>query len=148
MTQFADLMGKAKAEGIQKIGVGAFIRDPLGRLLVLQRSEPEFLGSMWEIPSGGVEGGETWEQALVREVREETGLEVTHIGEFINSFDYHSGSGRLTREHHFEVSVADSHRLQLSPEHQASAWISDIRQLNGLLTPQMNEAISGYLQVA
>lgn len=145
MTQFADLVAQAKHDGIQKIGVGAFIRDLSGRLLVLQRAEPAFLGNMWEIPSGGVAGGESWEQALVREVRVATGLLVSHIGEYIGSFDYKSGSGRSTREHHFEVIVADAFSLRLSPEHKASAWISDVRQLGSLVTLQMKQAISHYL---
>lgn len=145
MTQFADLMAQAKHDNVEKIGVGAFIMDHAGRLLVVQRAQPEFLGNMWEIPSGGVESGEPWEAALCREVLEEANLEVTHIGDYMGSFDYRSGSGRLTREHHFEVTVADVSRLRLSPEHQASAWISDIRQVGVLITEPMKQAITSYL---
>lgn len=148
MTQFADLMTQAKNDGIEKIGVGAFICDPMGRLLVLQRAEAEFLGNMWEIPSGGVESGESWEQALCREVLEETSLVVSHIGDYVNCFDYKSGSGRLTREHHFCVGVADYGSLHLSPEHKASAWISDVAQIGVLITPQMQAAIAGFLALA
>jgi len=101
---------------------------------------------MWEIPSGGVMGGESWEQALVREVRKETGLVVSHIGEYIGSFDYKSGSGRSTREHHFEVIVDDAFNLRLSAQHKASAWISDVRQLGSLMTLQMKQAITHYLE--
>lgn len=147
MTQFADLVAQARHDGVQKIGVGAFIRDPAGRLLVLQRAQPEFLGNMWEIPSGSIKGGEAWETALVREVREETHMELTHIGDYMGCFDYQSGSGRLTREHHFEVAVADTGRLLLSPGYKASAWITDVRQIGVLITPPMKKAISDYLAV-
>lgn len=140
------LAEKATADGIEKIGVGAFITDAQGHLLVLQRAEEEFLGDMWEIPSGGVEPGETWEQALIREVREETGLAVTRIGAFVNSFDYISGSGRKTREHHFVVEVASTDALHLSPEHQTSAWIVDASQLGPLMTPEMRASVEGFLR--
>lgn len=145
MTQFADLMAQAKHDNIEKIGVGAFIKDNSGRLLVVQRALPEFLGNMWGVPSGGVKSGEAWETALCREVLEETGLEVGHIGDYIGSFDYRSGSGRLTREHHFELSIVDASRLRLSSEHQASAWITSISQIGVLITPQMKQTISNYL---
>jgi mutator protein MutT len=47
---------------------GAVIRD--GRILVIRVRAQE-----WELPKGGIEPGETAEQAAVREVREETGIE-------------------------------------------------------------------------
>ncbi len=56
--------------------VGAIITDPAGRLLLIKRGhEPE--AGRWSVPGGRIEPGESDEQALVREVREETGLTVT-----------------------------------------------------------------------
>jgi mutator protein MutT len=56
--------------------VGAIITDASGRLLLIKRGhEPE--AGRWSLPGGRVEPGESDEQALVREVREETSLEVT-----------------------------------------------------------------------
>lgn len=55
--------------------VGAIITDA-GRLLLVKRGhEPE--AGRWSLPGGRVEPGESDQEALVREVREETGLEVT-----------------------------------------------------------------------
>jgi mutator protein MutT len=60
------------------VGVGgAVVRD--GRVLLVRRGKPPLYGR-WVIPGGTVELGETLEQALVRELREETGLEVEPVG--------------------------------------------------------------------
>ncbi|MET7716061.1 (deoxy)nucleoside triphosphate pyrophosphohydrolase [Streptomyces sp. NPDC005407] len=46
-----------------------------GRLLAARRSAPEELVGRWELPGGKLEPGESPEQALVRELREELGVE-------------------------------------------------------------------------
>jgi 8-oxo-dGTP diphosphatase len=56
--------------------VGAVIRDDAGRLLMIVRGHDPGRG-LWSIPGGRIEPGETPEQAVVREVREETGLDVS-----------------------------------------------------------------------
>lgn len=56
--------------------VGAIVRDERGRLLLIRRARPPAAGS-WSLPGGRVETGEVPEQAVVREVAEETGLTVT-----------------------------------------------------------------------
>lgn len=55
--------------------VGAAILDG-GRLLAAQRSAPPALAGRWELPGGKVEPGETAEAALLRECREELGVDV------------------------------------------------------------------------
>jgi 8-oxo-dGTP diphosphatase len=60
--------------------VGAVVLDPTGRLLVVQRANPPAAGQ-WSIPGGRVEPGESALDAVVREVREETGLAIRVIRE-------------------------------------------------------------------
>jgi 8-oxo-dGTP diphosphatase len=55
--------------------VGAVIRDDKGRLLLVKRGHEPGAG-LWSLPGGRIEPGETDAEALVREMREETGLEV------------------------------------------------------------------------
>ncbi|BAU85810.1 mutT protein [Streptomyces laurentii] len=57
---------------------GALVDE--GRLLAARRSTPAELAGRWELPGGKREPGESSEEALVRELREELGVE-TEIGE-------------------------------------------------------------------
>ncbi len=52
----------------------AVVRD--GRLLTCRRTSPPEAAGRWELPGGKVEDGETPDQALVREVREELGCTI------------------------------------------------------------------------
>jgi 8-oxo-dGTP diphosphatase len=55
--------------------VGAVVHDAAGRLLLIRRGHDPHRG-LWSLPGGRIEAGESPEQAVVREVREETGLDV------------------------------------------------------------------------
>jgi ADP-ribose pyrophosphatase YjhB (NUDIX family) len=55
--------------------VGALVHDAHRRLLLIRRGQEPHRG-LWSLPGGRVEPGETAEQAIVREVHEETGLAV------------------------------------------------------------------------
>ena len=55
----------------------AIIRD--GKVLIVRRARPP-AGGLYTLPGGGVEVGETLVEAVMREVREETALEVEPVG--------------------------------------------------------------------
>src|SRR3954452_17334137 len=63
--------------------VGAVVHDRAGRLLLIRRGHDPHRGR-WSLPGGRIEPGESPEQAIVREVREETGLEV-RVGPAVGS---------------------------------------------------------------
>lgn len=67
-----------------RVGVGAVVIHE-GRVLLIRRGK-EPLRGRWVIPGGTVEAGETLHEALVREVREETGLTV-RPGDMVLVFD-------------------------------------------------------------
>jgi 8-oxo-dGTP diphosphatase len=56
------------------LGVGAIVVQE-DRILLVRRANPPLQGE-WSIPGGLVEIGETIKEAVIREVREETGLEI------------------------------------------------------------------------
>ena len=76
------------------VGVGAVIVQDGKVLLVKRKYEP--LAGQWSLPGGAVEVGETLEACLVREMREETGLEVG-VGPVIEVLDRitHDEEGRV-----------------------------------------------------
>ncbi|MEV0125287.1 (deoxy)nucleoside triphosphate pyrophosphohydrolase [Streptomyces sp. NPDC050703] len=63
----------------ERIVVGAALYDDGGRLLAARRSAPPELAGGWELPGGKVEPGEGCEEALVRELREELGIEAAAV---------------------------------------------------------------------
>lgn len=53
----------------------AALIDPDGRVLIAQRPEGKSMAGLWEFPGGKIEPGEKPEAALIRELREELGIE-------------------------------------------------------------------------
>ena len=60
---------------IVEVAAALIFRD--GKLLITQRHANSHLGGLWEFPGGKREPGETYEECLAREVREELGVEIT-----------------------------------------------------------------------
>jgi 8-oxo-dGTP diphosphatase len=68
---------------------GAVVRDETGRLLLVRRGHEPGLGA-WSLPGGRIEPGESAAEAAVREVREETGLDVA-VGDLLGTVDLPGG---------------------------------------------------------
>lgn len=72
--------------------VCGIIRDERGRLLVGLRPQGRHLAGLWEFPGGKIDPGETPENALMRELREELGVEVV-VGLALEPVSWHYESG-------------------------------------------------------
>jgi mutator protein MutT len=62
---------------LQTIEVSAALIFRSGKLLITRRHSNAHLGGLWEFPGGKREPDETFEQCLVREIREELGVEIS-----------------------------------------------------------------------
>lgn len=60
----AELTSAAETDGVQQLVVGAVIHDD-GEVLLLRRPADDFMGGIFELPSGKVEPGETLDSALI-----------------------------------------------------------------------------------
>src|SRR5437867_8569188 len=67
------------------VAAALLFRD--GKLLVTQRYPDAHLGGLWEFPGGKREPGETFEECLRRELKEELGIEV-EVGEEVESITH------------------------------------------------------------
>jgi 8-oxo-dGTP pyrophosphatase MutT (NUDIX family) len=70
---------------VERTVVRAVVLDVQEHVLLFHTRDPTYpeLGTWWELPGGGIEPGETFREAAVRELAEEAGIQVTpdHIGE-------------------------------------------------------------------
>ncbi|MFE9425253.1 NUDIX domain-containing protein [Kitasatospora sp. NPDC006697] len=133
----ADLAADAEAAGITGF-VAAAVISHHGRTLLVRRNPDDYMGGMWEIPSGTVETGETILDALHRETAEETGLAIDQVTGYIGHFDYRNSRGGTTRQFNFAVTVEKTEPVVLT-EHDAHQWA-----LPGEL-PEVSDAVRGLL---
>lgn len=82
------------------VGVGGVVVHE-GRVLLIRRGKEPLYGR-WVVPGGTVELGESLHEALVREMREETGLEVEPL-ELLTAFDRIEREGEQVRYHYVIV---------------------------------------------
>ena len=67
-----------------------------GRILIAQRAPGENLAGKWEFPGGKIEPGETPQECLKREIREELDVDIDVLDFFAESiYTYHSGTIKL-----------------------------------------------------
>ena len=125
------LIRKGKQEGIVKNVVGAIILNEKNKVLMMSRKTDDFMGGIDELPSGNMEQGENIYDALVREVKEETNLDIVNVKSYIGSFDYISGSGKKSRQYNFVLDVKNTENIILT-EHDEYKWltIEEIRKSN------------------
>ena len=120
--ELAELVARDLAEGVRRHVVRAVVARG-DRILLLRRPAGGARGGLWELPGGKVEAGDAdLLQALRREVREETGLEVAEVTTYLGAHDYTSREGLHTRQHTWSVTVTGD-QVHLS-EHDAYTWVT------------------------
>ena len=103
----------------KQIEVAAAIILDGEKIFATQRGYGEFKGG-WEFPGGKIEQGETPEQALKREIREELDTEI-EVGELFDTVEYDYLTFHLTM--HCFLCAVISGKLVLK-EHEAAKWLT------------------------
>jgi 8-oxo-dGTP diphosphatase len=101
--------------------VGAIITDQAGRLLLIRRRHEPGAG-LWSLPGGRIEPGETDQQAVVREVREETSLVVT-CGVLAGTVERPGLAGRVLDIRDYRATVTGG-EVAAGDDAAAARWVT------------------------
>ena len=123
--------------------VAAALADGSGRLLLQQRAPDRAMAGLWEFPGGKVEEGETPEAALIRELKEELGIEVKQacLAPFV--FASHAYEGFHLLMPLYLCRRWDGFVQQL--EHAALAWVKP-NHMGAYPMPPADEPLVAYLR--
>lgn len=144
------LRSKIGQETILTVAVVAFIKNEVGEVLLQQRRDT----GLWDLPGGILELGETFEEALRREIFEETGSTKLEIisqfgtynwGEFV----YPNGDKVQPVDVCFACKMKRS-ELDLNYEDEETlelAWVNLANADLPLFNPKMQKAIDDYLKL-
>ena len=124
--------------------VGCFIQCD-GKFLLLRRDPKKANGNKWGLPAGKRDDGETLEQALLREVFEETGIAIPGNDiKHYNSLFVRDGDFDL-EWHMFATPVAVEPPVIINPvEHTEYRWVTPEESLQMDLIHDLSESIKMY----
>ena len=133
-----------------KVAAGVLARKSESAVLVLlgQRQNNDSLGGMWEFPGGKIKLGEKEEEAVVREFKEEVGLDVYPVKKLTETTAFR---GRI---HISFFLVKEKNKIKLDRRvHQALEWIEldklfskSMPPANARVIPSITSQIRRYLE--
>ena len=125
--------------------VDVYIIRPLldgWKILAVQRSMDTRCPGAWETVHGRLERDERPEDGAVREIREETGLEVSRLYNVtVQPFYLHS-FGTVQMAIVFAAFVDEPAEVRLGPEHQKFEWLSPLEAGSRFIWPREREALA------
>ena len=121
--------------------VGAVIKDDQGRLLLIKRGHAPGAG-LWSLPGGRIEPGETDAEALVREMREETGL-VIDPGQLIGTVRRPARDGAIFDIRDYAATVTGG-TLRPGDDAADARWVAASELESLPITEGLVEALTGW----
>lgn len=122
------------------VGQKALIYDNQGSILVIRRNPAvEWMGRKggWDFPGGGIDYGEDPTESMLREIEEETNLEVADIKPILTK-SYTTEKFAIMIG--YTAKAVDANILKLSPEHDQYRWVS-IEEALSLDLPELHQEI-------
>ncbi|MBC8949713.1 MULTISPECIES: 8-oxo-dGTP diphosphatase MutT [Xenorhabdus] len=116
------------------------IKNSNDEIFITQRRADSHMGGFWEFPGGKLEQGETPEQALIRELKEEVGITVTHC-ELIDTIKHDFPDRSITLDFFLVDEWKDK---PFGKEGQPSRWVLQ-SELIADEFPPANRSIVGFL---
>ena len=118
--------------------IEAWIYHPEDREIFLLKVEDETV-SFWQPITGGIESGESPEEACLREIKEETGLllhrsNLTSLGDFTVKIDEN-----LSIHKNLFLVLTEQKDIQLSDEHVGAQWVALDKVSSQLYWPSNQE---------
>jgi 8-oxo-dGTP diphosphatase len=120
----ADIRSQAAKDGITHLSTGVVILVD-NKILMVRRAKGDFLAGNFELPGGGVDDGETITEGAIREIKEETGLNISKIITMFNGFDYSTDKKPKARQINFIAEVKPGKVILDPKEHDAYMWVSE-----------------------
>ncbi|WHI52259.1 8-oxo-dGTP diphosphatase MutT [Microbulbifer sp. MLAF003] len=124
------------------VAVGVVSRDD-GKILIARRPDHLHMGGRWEFPGGKVEEGESVQQALSRELREEVAIEITELTPLVE----------IRHEYPEKTVLLDTWQVTaftgeaMGREGQETAWVA-VQELDNFQFPDANQAIIEAIKTA
>ena len=113
-----------------------------GEILLLHRHENKSQGGKWGLPAGKMEKDESEQEAIVREIKEETGLSIPaeHLKYFNKLYVNHTGYDFIY--HMFSAKLPTCPAIAINNyEHQAYQWIAPQKALSLNLIDDLDTCI-------
>jgi mutator protein MutT len=125
----------------KQIGV-AVIWNQSGQILIDKRRASGSMGGLWEFPGGKIEAGETAAECILREIREELGIEIT-VEEHLFSIEHTYPAFQLTLIVHHCQHISG---IPQPIESDEVRWVS-VKDLDKYQFPAANAAIINAIQL-
>ena len=132
---------------LQTVRAAIIAQNPNPCVLILTGSKNKKFPH--DFPGGKVEKGESVNEALIREISEETGLQIQGDFSFFKSQVYCDEQGKEINEHLFVVKLEERKEISISDEHEGYAWVPilhiDSLQLEESITEEIKKQLASAL---
>ncbi|MEC6832740.1 8-oxo-dGTP diphosphatase MutT [Photobacterium toruni] len=118
------------------IAVGIILNPAQDQIFITRRDANAHQGGLWEFAGGKVDANETAEQAVIRELNEEVGIEVTALTPFMSLAHDYPDKALLFDFFTITAFIGEAH----GNEGQAGLWVA-INQLDQYPFPKANAAV-------